>query len=84
VRAACEMLGFDPLHVANEGRLVAVVAPDDAERVLARMRRNKYGTEAAIIGEVGEKHRGKVVMKTRLGTSRIVDMLVGELLPRIC
>ena len=84
VRAACEMLGFDPLHIANEGRLVAVVAPDDAEKVLNKMRQNKYGTEAAIIGEVGEEHQGKVVMKTRLGTSRIVDMLVGELLPRIC
>lgn len=84
VRAACEMLGFDPLHVANEGRLVAVVAPDDAERVVERMRQNKYGTEAAIIGEVREEHPGRVVMRTRLGASRIVDMLVGELLPRIC
>lgn len=84
VRAACEMLGFDPLHVANEGRLVAVVASDDAERVVGRMRQNKYGTEAAIIGEVRQEHPGKVVMKTRLGASRIVDMLVGELLPRIC
>jgi hydrogenase expression/formation protein HypE len=84
VRAACEMLGFDPLHVANEGRLVAAVAPDDADKVLTKMRQNKYGTEAAIIGEVRDEHRGKVVMKTSLGASRIVDMLVGELLPRIC
>lgn len=84
VRAACEMLGFDPLHVANEGRLVAVIASDDAERVVDRMRQNKYGAEAAIIGEVREEHPGKVVMRTRFGTSRIVDMLVGELLPRIC
>jgi len=84
VRAACEMLGFDPLHIANEGRLVAVVAPDDAEKMLKQMRRNKYGAEAAIIGEVREEHPGKVVMRTSLGASRIVDMLVGELLPRIC
>jgi len=84
VRAACEMLGFDPLHVANEGKLVAIVAPDDADKVLKRMRRNKYGAEAAIIGEVTEEHAGRVIMKTRLGTSRIVDMLIGELLPRIC
>ncbi len=84
VRAACEMLGFDPFHVANEGRLVAVAAPDDAQGIVERMRQNKYGAEAAIIGEVREEHRGKVVMKTSLGASRIVDMMVGELLPRIC
>ena len=84
VEAACEMLGFDPFHVANEGRLVAAVAPDDTEKVLKQMRQNKYGTEAAIIGEVRGEHPGKVVMRTRLGASRIVDMLVGELLPRIC
>jgi len=84
VLAACELLGFDPLYVANEGKLVAVVAPSDADKVLARMRQNQYGTEAAIIGEVVNEHPGKVVMKTRLGSSRIVDMPVGELLPRIC
>jgi hydrogenase expression/formation protein HypE len=84
VRAACELLGFDPLYVANEGKLVAIVAAKDAGKVLARMKKNTYGAEASIIGEVIEEHRGKVVMKTRLGTSRIVDMLSGELLPRIC
>lgn len=84
VRAACEMLGLDPLYVANEGRLVAVVAPQDVERVVDRMRQNEYGTEAAIIGEIRQQHPGKVVMRTRLGTSRVVDMLTGELLPRIC
>ncbi len=84
VRAACEMLGFDPLYVANEGRLVAVVAPDDAERIVQKMRQNKYAAEATIIGEIAEEHPGRVVMRTRLGASRIVDMLVGELLPRIC
>jgi len=84
VLAACELLGFDPLHVANEGKLVAVVTPSDADKLLAKMRQNQYGTEATIIGEVVNEHPGKVVMKTRLGSSRIVDMPVGELLPRIC
>jgi hydrogenase expression/formation protein HypE len=84
VTAACELLGFDPLHVANEGKLVAIVSPDDADMVLARMKDTKYGANAAIIGEVSNRHPGRVVMKTRLGPSRIVDMLSGELLPRIC
>jgi hydrogenase expression/formation protein HypE len=84
VRAACELLGFDPLYVANEGKLVAIVASDDAEKVLARMKRNHYGADASLIGEVTDEHKGKVIMKTLLGASRIVDMLSGELLPRIC
>ncbi len=84
VQAACELLGFDPLYVANEGKLVAVVAANGAEKVVEAMRRNKYGKEAAIIGEVVSEHPGRVVMKTRMGASRIVDMLVGEQLPRIC
>ena len=84
VRAAGEMLGLDPLYIANEGRLVASVAPDDAEKVLDSMRQNKYGAEATIIGEIRQEHPGRVIMKTHLGAYRIVDMLVGELLPRIC
>jgi hydrogenase expression/formation protein HypE len=84
VRAACELLGYDPLYVANEGKLVAVVPKADVEKVLANMRRNQYGTQSAIIGEVIAEHPNRVVMTTRLGASRIVDMLVGELLPRIC
>jgi len=84
VRGACELLGFDPLYIANEGKLVAVVPKSDAERVLAKMRHNQYGTQSAIIGEVATEHPGRVVMTTCLGASRIVDMLVGELLPRIC
>ncbi len=84
VSAACEMLGLDPLYVANEGKLVAIVAPEDAEAVLNRMRENTYGRDAAIIGEVRQEHPGRVVMGTRLGASRIVDMVVGEPLPRIC
>jgi hydrogenase expression/formation protein HypE len=84
VLAACEMLGFDPLYVANEGKLVAIVPPEDANKVLKAMRKNRYGKDSAIIGEVGAEKPGWVVMKTVLGASRIVDMLVGDLLPRIC
>jgi hydrogenase expression/formation protein HypE len=84
VLAACEMLGFDPLYVANEGKMIAIVAPEDAEKVLAAMRKHKYGKDAAIIGEVMAENPGRVTMKTVLGSSRIVDMLTGDLLPRIC
>jgi hydrogenase expression/formation protein HypE len=84
VRAACELLGFDPMYVANEGKLVAVVEADDADRILAKMKENPYGRNAAIIGRITSDYAGKVVMKTKLGSSRIVDMLSGELLPRIC
>jgi len=84
VLAACEMLGFDPLYVANEGKLVAIVPAKDADKIFKAMRKNHYGTGAAIIGEVRAEHPGRVVMKTCLGASRIVDMLVGDLLPRIC
>lgn len=84
VKAACELLGFDPVYVANEGKLVAIVKPNDADKVLAKMKQSSYGRDAAIIGEVTDVHPSKVVMKTKLGPSRIVDMLSGELLPRIC
>ncbi len=84
VRAACELLGFDPLYIANEGKLVAIVDSAHAESVLAKMKQNRYGTNASIIGEVTSDHPGRVIMKTRLGASRIIDMLSGELLPRIC
>jgi hydrogenase expression/formation protein HypE len=84
VRAACELLGFDPLYVANEGKLVAVAPAGEADKILSAIKNNIYGKDACIIGEVNSNHPGKVIMKTRLGTSRIVDMLTGELLPRIC
>ncbi len=84
VAAACEMLGFDPLYVANEGKLVTMVAREDAEKVLAAMRATKYGEAAVIIGEVTAEPRGRVLLKTELGSTRIVDMLAGEMLPRIC
>jgi hydrogenase expression/formation protein HypE len=84
VKAACELLGLDPIYVANEGKLVAIVDPADADKILARMRKNSYGRDAVIIGKVTDEHPGKVIVKTKLGPSRIVDMLSGELLPRIC
>lgn len=84
VKAVCELLGFDPLYVANEGKLVAIAEPSDAGKILAEMQQNIYGRDAAIIGEVSNAHPGRVLMKTKLGPSRVVDMLSGELLPRIC
>jgi hydrogenase expression/formation protein HypE len=84
VRGACEMLGLDPLYVANEGKLVAIVGPDDAEALLSAMRNHPSGREARIIGTVKESRPGMVTMRTRLGTSRIVDLLSGDQLPRIC
>ncbi|MCP4428397.1 MAG: hydrogenase expression/formation protein HypE [Chloroflexi bacterium] len=84
VRAACEMLGFDPLYIANEGKLLAIVAREDADAVLEVMRQNQYGEDAAIIGEVKADPPGRVLMKTAIGSTRIVDVLTGEMLPRIC
>ena len=84
VRGACEILGFDPLYVANEGRFIAIVAASDAERALALMRAHALGAEAAIIGKVMPEARGLVTMKSRIGVNRVVDMLSGEQLPRIC
>jgi len=84
VAAACEMLGFDPLYVANEGKLIAIVSPTEAERILAAMRASRYGKEAAVIGEVQPTPAGRVLMRTALGSTRVVDVLAGEMLPRIC
>ncbi len=84
VRAACDILGLDPLYIANEGKLLAVVPAEDAEAVLAVMRKNEFGRHAAMIGEVLEENSGRVVMKTSIGSKRVVDMLSGEQLPRIC
>jgi hydrogenase expression/formation protein HypE len=84
VAAACEMLGFDPLYIANEGKLIVIVHADDAEAVLAAMRATRYGENAVIVGEVNAAPAGRVLMKTTIGSTRIVDMLAGELLPRIC
>jgi hydrogenase expression/formation protein HypE len=84
VRGACEVLGLDPLYVANEGKLVAVVAPEMSEAVLARMRQHPLGKHAAMIGEVVAAHPGMVLMKTGIGGTRVLDVMFGEQLPRIC
>jgi hydrogenase expression/formation protein HypE len=84
VLGACEILGFDPLYVANEGKLLAFVSPTAADTVLAKMRLHPLGKNAVLIGEVVADHPGIVIMKTRIGGSRVVDMLSGEQLPRIC
>ena len=84
VEAACEFLGLDPLYVANEGKLIAICAPEDAEKLLAAMRAHPLGERAAIVGEVLEDAHGFVQMATKLGGRRMVDWLAGEQLPRIC
>lgn len=84
VQGACEILGLDPLYVANEGRFVAFVAPSDAERALAILRAHPLGAQACIAGNVTQGRAGGVIMKSRIGASRIVDMISGDQLPRIC
>ena len=84
VRGACELLGLDPLYIANEGKLLACVPADRAGKILELMHKNKYAKDACIIGEITNDHPGKVFLKTTIGGTRIVDMLVGEQLPRIC
>ena len=84
VKGACELLGLDPLYVANEGKLIAIVDPTAAEAVVDAMRRHPLGRQAQIIGTVAEAGPGLVTMRTSLGTTRIVDMLAGDQLPRIC
>jgi hydrogenase expression/formation protein HypE len=84
VQSACEMLGLDPLTVANEGKLVAVVPPEEADAALAAMRALALGRNAAVIGRVTDRHPGTVAVRTALGGTRVLPMPVGELLPRIC
>lgn len=84
VKGACEILGLDPLFVANEGKLLAIVAPDAADAILERMRTHEHGRDACIIGEVVTEHPGMVLMKTEIGGTRVLDTLFGEQLPRIC
>ncbi len=84
VAGICELLGFDPLYIANEGKLLAFVKPDHAQDVLAAIKEDEFGKDACIIGEVVSDNPGKVFMQTRIGGIRIVDMLTGEQLPRIC
>lgn len=84
VKGACEILGLDPLHVANEGKLIAILPPESCDKVLASMRAHPNGQQAAVIGEVVADHPGMVIMKTLVGGTRVVDMLSGGQLPRIC
>lgn len=84
VQAACEVLGLDPLHVANEGKLIAIVAGGAVESILARMRQHPLGTRAAVIGHVTENHPGLLLARTSIGGTRVVPLQIGEQLPRIC
>jgi len=84
VRGACEILGLDPLTIANEGKLLAIVAADVAATALAALRAHPLGRQAAIIGEVRGEPQGMVYLKTEFGGTRVLDMLVGDPLPRIC
>lgn len=84
VRGICELLGFDPLYVANEGKVLMIVGKEDADIVLSTLKKNELGKQAAIIGEVTDDHHGKAWMTTGIGGRRIIDMLAGEQLPRIC
>ena len=84
IRAACELLGLDPFYVANEGKLLAILPRAHADELIEKMRSNEFGREATIIGEVVQEHAGMVVAKTGLGGTRVVDLQLGEQLPRIC
>ncbi len=84
VKGACEILGLDPLYVANEGKLVAIVDGGSADEIVERMRRHPLGAEAVVIGEVVADHAGMVLMKTEIGGTRVLDVMFGEQLPRIC
>jgi hydrogenase expression/formation protein HypE len=84
IKGICEILGLDPLYIANEGKLILFVSSDKAEDILALMRTDVLGKNASIIGEVVEDHPGRVIMKTNIGSNRVVDMMSGEQLPRIC
>ncbi|MDY7036410.1 MAG: hydrogenase expression/formation protein HypE [Thermodesulfobacteriota bacterium] len=84
VESVCELMGFDPLYIANEGKLIAIIPENEADNILSAMRRDRYAREAVIIGEVVSENPGMVLMETKIGGVRIVDMLTGEQLPRIC
>ncbi len=84
VVSVCEMLGFDPLYVANEGKVLVILPRESAGQALQAMRASKYGAESVLIGEVSAAPAGRVLMKTAIGATRVVDVLMGEMLPRIC
>jgi len=84
VQGICELLGFDPMYVANEGKVVMVVHPDDAQNALEILQQDEFGKDASIIGSIVDAHHGKGYINTSIGGKRILDMLSGEQLPRIC
>lgn len=84
VQSACEMLGFDPLYVANEGKVIVILSKEFKDQAIEIMKLNPYGKNAAFIGEVVSNHSGHVVLKTSFGTTRMLEMMSGEMLPRIC
>jgi hydrogenase expression/formation protein HypE len=84
VQSACDLLGMDPIYVANEGKLIAIVTAGSADAVLAAMRAQERGTRAAIIGRIVTEHPGLLVAKTGIGGTRVIPMQLGEQLPRIC
>jgi hydrogenase expression/formation protein HypE len=84
VRGACEVLGLDPLYIANEGKLLVILPGDEADAVLRKMREHPLGSKACVIGRLTREHPGVVRMTTGIGSSRIIDVLTGEQLPRIC
>jgi hydrogenase expression/formation protein HypE len=84
VRGLCELLGFDPMYVANEGKFVMIIDPNDEEKAMQIMKKHVLGYEAAVIGEISSNNKGKAVLQTAIGGNRIIDMLAGEQLPRIC
>jgi len=80
----CELLGFDPLHIANEGKVIMVADGHESQKILNRLKRDEYGKESTVIGRVVADHPGKVVLKNETGGRRIIDSLTGDQLPRIC
>ena len=84
VKAMCELLGFDPLHIANEGKVIIVAGEKEGQNILEVLKKNEYGKESLIIGRVVSDHPGKVVLKNETGGRRIIDALTGDQLPRIC
>ncbi len=84
VKGACEILGLDPLYIANEGKVIIFAAKEDEEKILSVMRAHQFGKESRVIGKVVKEHPGTVVMKTLIGSTRVVEMITGEQLPRIC
>jgi hydrogenase expression/formation protein HypE len=84
VTAMCELLGFDPLHIANEGKVLIVADPVEGDHILEIMKKNNLGKQSAIIGRITGDHPGKVMLKTETGGRRIIDSLTGDPLPRIC